>query len=306
MAYAITRFGDTLLPRRMTVDDLSTGTVPNPITNSVSGGFDWQVGRDYPIQQTITAQGLLVGEDTVLSTGSGLTLVDNRGYALESPMGSTLASATDFVLATQDGFEIEVGDKINILKAQVDELRSLLGKEGRLWRISDDRPAFQEWILARCTSIDMPRNLASVHSTSIRVALDFVLAGGLWHGQEYMQQVNFGRNDTATLSMLNGGNTLSLGPIITVVPVDTMSHIRFVAQENHFEYNGPLARNDVLVIDTGNQSVLLNGRNAYANFQRGAGQRTAGWMPIGEDPVHVGITADGIGTVTFLWYDSWV
>ena len=307
MAYAITRFGDTLLPTRMTVDDLDTGKVPDPITNSVSGGFDWQGRRrDYPVKQTITAQGVVVGEDTVLSTGSGLTLVDNRGYALESPSGAVLVSATDAILTTNDGFDLEVGDKINRLKAQVDELRSMLGREDRLWRRSDDRPSLEEWVNARCVSIDMPRGLAAVHSNSLRVSAQFTLAGGLWHGQEYTESVDLAPNSTAVATLTNGGNTLSLGARITVRPTSTIGRIRFVSDENHFEYSGGLVAGDVLVIDTALQSVQLNGRNAYKGFDIGDGHLTSGWMPIGDERVNVGILADGSATVEFLWHDSWV
>jgi len=64
MAYKIVRFGDVILPHRMSTDDLGTGSVDSPLVKTLGGAFDVENGeRRLPVIRRIRHQGLYVGSD---------------------------------------------------------------------------------------------------------------------------------------------------------------------------------------------------------------------------------------------------
>lgn len=62
MSYQITTFGAVTLPTIMSVEDMSSASIPSTIQASMGAAFDWRgSGRQFPIQQQIAIRGAYVG-----------------------------------------------------------------------------------------------------------------------------------------------------------------------------------------------------------------------------------------------------
>lgn len=62
MSYQITLFGSVAMPAVMSVEDMSSASVPSTIQVSMGAAFDWRgSGRQFPIQQQITIRGTYLG-----------------------------------------------------------------------------------------------------------------------------------------------------------------------------------------------------------------------------------------------------
>ena len=62
MSYQITTFDGVALPTIMSVEDMSSASIPSTIQVSMGAAFDWRgSGRQFPVQQQITIRGAYVG-----------------------------------------------------------------------------------------------------------------------------------------------------------------------------------------------------------------------------------------------------
>ena len=62
MSYQITTFDGIALPTIMSVEDMSSASIPSTIQVSMGAAFDWRgSGRQFPVQQQITIRGAYVG-----------------------------------------------------------------------------------------------------------------------------------------------------------------------------------------------------------------------------------------------------
>lgn len=62
MSYQITTFDGVTLPTIMSVEDMSSASIPSTIQVSMGAAFDWRgSGRQFPVQQQITIRGAYVG-----------------------------------------------------------------------------------------------------------------------------------------------------------------------------------------------------------------------------------------------------
>lgn len=62
MSYQITTFEGVTLPTIMSVEDMSSASIPSTIQVSMGAAFDWRgSGRQFPVQQQITIRGAYVG-----------------------------------------------------------------------------------------------------------------------------------------------------------------------------------------------------------------------------------------------------
>ena len=65
MPYQISTFGAVTLPIAMSIEDMSSASIPSTIQASMGASFDWRgSARQFPIQQQITVRGSYVGIGT--------------------------------------------------------------------------------------------------------------------------------------------------------------------------------------------------------------------------------------------------
>ena len=164
------------------------------------------------------------------------------------------------------------------LQADLDDLKSLAGKKGKLYM--QIYGGAQRWRKARC-QITGQRPPATPFTVDID--LSFECESETWNSTQVTSNTDLD-STPKNISLTNSGNTPVKNAVITItIPADAPPNITklifLISGSVEFEYTGSLSSNDTLVIDTGARSVKKNGADDYGgNFSLTSNHAISEWL----------------------------
>ncbi len=281
--YRLTAFEDATLPPGQEIDDLSTGRAPSTLIDVAGGTFDaYGTRARLPSRQEIGASGLYVGA-YLLADHAGNLLVDHAGNLL-IPAAPTL-----------------------FLRHQVDRLRALVGRRGRLWRRREDGAL--QWRLARLLRVQVEGNVERAAAVVAQTTATFEAAGATWKaaaGSSSTTALTTSSTKTANVETLGNGPVEDA--VITVTATGTITSFRLysTALGVDWTWTGSLTAGQSLVVDCGALTVRKQGVDAYSGFALNAGHTAAGWLPLAAGSNTLLMVANQAGSCVITYYDQWL
>lgn len=284
MTHVITYFEHIPMPDAMQEDDLSTGQVEPSLRDSIGGVFDY-FGNDQclPRKQQFPHRGKYVGEVHTRITSDGDTRVTDSGDSRIT----AAARAAD-------------------LRGKVDDLKGMVGTTGALWRerVAD---SVLSWKRCRLLKVGHVETVETANVVS-EVESIFETSDAGWRSEEAtVTEASATAGIVAMLVVPNSGAVLVHDAIITVECTSgTITHVAIGGSGIALTWTGSLAVGQVLVIDSGEKTVLKEGANAYSGFTYGVGHTTEDPLPLlrGDNIISVTLTG-GNGDVTVEHYNQW-
>lgn len=277
--YRIYQFGVAPLPDRMTEDDLSTGQADSTLLDSVGSVFDYYGStRRLPRRIVTPFVGKYVGEKAYIVDESGNYLVDESGN------------------------RIIAGDAGQMLRAQVDAIRAMIGAQDTLYRRREDDSATQ-WKRARLLSAEFVRTLEESHAYVATVRLTFETTMTGWRSAS-QRSANLS-GDTITADNL--GNFTVRDAILNINATGTVTTVTVSYPSGvSWTWTGSMTSGQTLVVDAGALTVRKSGADAYSGFALGSSHTAQGWLDLPVGTTYVRVTADGPITATLYWYDIYI
>lgn len=284
MAYRLHKFEDAILPFYDPAPDLSQGPVESTLLDSVGGVFDYYSTRQrLPRKQTITIQGVYLGELAYLVDHAGNYIVDHSGNNLIDGTGK--------------------GD----LQAQLEALTYYLGRRGQLYRQYFNDSTRLQWKTARLLQVSHPRQQKDTPLLA-NVGCTFETYMAAWRAASATTTTLGAGSGAQGLAVTNGGNVTVRDAILTITAGATVSSVRVqhVAQGVDWAWAGTLASGSALTIDAGAQTILNGSTDAYSGLTYGSAHTAAGILPLGPGTNVLQITTDASVTVSLSHYDQWL
>lgn len=284
MTYWIYRFKDVVLPAYNSEQDIGTANARTAYIDLPSGGrFDqYQSNLRSPLDVKTIKYKTTIG--TASSNTSALTTYHNTHTAL----------------------------------------RKLIGVKDKLYRIRD-YDGTQQYTIARCTNVDISRSYP-VDRYKLDVSIDFEADNLIWYSlndvQWYFDEAVPRVFDTTGFTFDAGYDSVVINadsvsftinasssdieikdPIFTIIPSSgSISNIKVMNNTNgmYWQYLGTVTTGQELKVDLKNQSVTLNGVDAYANFTFGSSQTD--WLYFNNTINSCVVTATRTGSSTMIIY----
>ncbi len=288
MPYRLYTFNDVPLPDRMTEDDLGTGAIESPYYDSVGGAFNYSgsTGLELPRRHSIQYLGMYVAD----SGGVDYWVLENGDNLIEAVGGDTLIFGTS---AAE-------------LRAQVDAIKSQIGREAILYRYRDDDAALQ-WKRATLLSVIHKRKVEDMDIRA-ELTLNFESIAGAWKAET---------PNTKTQELASGANAVivsngsgSAHPVtdatISLLAYTDITSIRVQGTGIDWTWTGTVSAANTWAMDCGIQSILNNGVGAYSTFVRNAGHTSDTWLPLAQGTNMLTITLVGTGEITITNYDQFI
>jgi hypothetical protein len=218
---------------------------------------------------------------------------------------------------------VVTADTAALWRTALDALRALVGTRGKLYRRGDDNSL--QSCVARMTAMPHTRQVAN--KLHIEVTLTWAQLGP-WIGTVYSGPwildggIYFDDNyalDTSSLAvtLTSGAQAIylpNLGNypvravrITTTVSAGSLTALSIYGAGWFLAYTGSLVAGQTLVIDTGAQSVLLNGVSAYANLYLPTAHTINDWIRLLPGNNYTTVVAAGTATTTvqFEYAEAW-
>jgi hypothetical protein len=285
MPYTLVHFGTTPLPDTMQEEDFSTGVVSSGLVGSIGASFNYFGSNTrYPRAQQFPHRGRYVGRVLYRITDDGAyRLTDNGNYRTTAP--SAIAD----------------------LAGKVDDLKAKLGQWDVLWRkrISDGVLTWKECRLLRVDHVENIENANVVSDiTSIFETLDVG-----WRADTVTSVTRTPADiSTAYLPIAVAGTAPVRDAILTITRITgTVTSVDVTGPGIDFTWTGSLGVGDVLVIDSGDKTILDDGVDAYNGLVFNAGHTIDDWLllPRGRSEFQVTPVGGRVSTnITF--YDQFI
>lgn len=148
-------------------------------------------------------------------------------------------------------------------------VRALVGQREKLYRKLDSDDSLQ-WNYARCLQLKHNREYVR-DKCRISVDLEFALLSAFWNAENATSVADTIDASVDTFSLPNNGNYPVSSVIIEITAPssfgpDSVQFIFSMAGKYHFSWSGTMSGDDVLTINTGSKTVLLNDTSAYSGF----------------------------------------
>jgi len=280
MAYLITTFDGVPLPAYDPEQDDSAAEAPSTLLDSVGSTFDYygavpRVPRKYAIEVT----GIYVGETSYLVDSAGNHIVDSTGA---------------YVIA---------GTAANLLRAQVQALRSKVGVRGTLTRVRQDDNVAQ-WMTARLLQVRHDKRQQEMARLAKLTCL-FESTLTAWRaGSATTTSGNATNGVQLGLSVSNGGDVTVYDATLTIARTSgTITAITIVGSGISLAWTG--STTGTLTINCGAKTVRIGSTDNYSGFSLSTGHTSRGWLPLapGVTPLVVTVTG-GNATVTITHYNQ--
>jgi len=235
---------------------------------------------------------IVIGNDGLISP-FGLYLLRDSKFQLLAPTRDIKEESDEFDGEIDFGTELAVGfEELRCVtedglsnaekaskKAKLAEIFNNLRENGD-WLVFENLPGKKKFV-----RLDGRVNIEE-YSTWLRVDIPLKY-DPLWVGTEEKQRVGSG-------IIVNEGNFET--PLIIAVK-GIIVDPEIVVGDEVLKYNGTVGSADVLIIDTGNQTVTFNGVNALSYFE--------GNFPKIQ-PGETEVVVPSEGTTIFCWNDRWL
>lgn len=282
MAYQIVEFDGVTLPYYNPEQQDNAAQVESALMQSIGGVADYygastKRARMYGIELT----GIYLGETSYLVDESGNYIVDESG---------------NYIVA---------GTAENMLRGQVQALRSKTGVRGALWRIRQDDDV-REWITARLLSVTHDKRREEMGRLA-KMTCAFESAHTAWRAATATtESASLTTGIASVLSAANGGDVTVQDAVLSIAYTSgTITRVNVSASGVVWSWIGSLT-SGTLEIDCGAQTVRQAGVDAYSGFSLSSSHTAAGWLPLepGITPVSVKVTG-GAATATLTHYHQW-
>jgi hypothetical protein len=288
MPYRLYSFNDVLVPARMPEDDLNTGAIESPYYDSVGGAFNYlgTTGLELPRRHSIQHRGMYISA----SGAHDYWVLENGDNLIESALGDTLIFGTS-------GAE---------LRAQVDAMKSQIGREAILYRYRDDDGALQ-WKRATLLSVTHKRKVEDT-DTKAELQLNFESIQGAWRSESPNTLVSTLSSGVNNESVSNGSGIAHpvTDATISIVALTNITSIRIQGTGIDWVWTGTVLTGNTWAMDCGIQSILNNGVGAYSTFVRNVGHTSDTWLPLAQGTNSLTITLAGTGTLTITNYNQFI
>lgn len=259
------------MPTYNTTADFSTPEVANPITQTISGNYDFFGFEQRAFAKPFVFQcsGIYYDETIALAEG-GDTITDHAG--------NTITNST-------------ADELIELLEA----LKGQTGNVGPLIRQVRDTAGRKERKFCRLLQVEY---ITRSKDRGIIAPMTAIFSTLQPHWQSTTQSnvsdsLSVGAN---SVSVTPGGTAPVYDAVLTFTATGSVTNIDIANDHAHLVYSGSLVNTDVLVIDCGNFSVTKNGANAYTDFALGSNHADNVWLRLGAsnsiDITMTGSTAD--------------
>lgn len=286
MTHTLTYFEHIPLPDAMPEDDLSTGMVESALKNSIGGVYDYfGDAQRLPRRQQFVHKGKYEGEIVVRVTSDGDTRV---------------ASGGDTRVAT--------ASKIADLHGKVDDLKSMIGTRGQLWRrrLADDQLTWKLCRLLQVNHVEVVENAGAVSE----VQSVYETQDAAWKSSAAI---------TTSVSAVNGvpiGMNVQYSGAIPVKDAIlrvqrtsgtiTQVTVTGVGVGINLTWTGSIGASQTLEIDDGEQTIVINDTDEYDGLVLGANHTVETWLPlsVGANILLVTVVG-GNATVSVEHYNQW-
>jgi hypothetical protein len=283
MAFMIYEFDGVALPQYNAEQDDNSATVEPSLVDSIGGVTDYfGPGQRLPRKNAIEISGLYFGETVYMVDEDGAFIV------------------------TDDGTFIIAGEGANILRSQLQAIRSKVGVRGTLKRKRQDDGAV-EWITARLLRIEHPHKQEEM-ARRADVTCAWESAMGAWRAETMTTTSKSCSAASNALTVSNSGDVQVRDAIFTFTASAAVSSVRVecVALGVDWTWTGALSSGQALVVDAGAQTVRKAGSDAYSGFVFNSAHSAAGFLPLDPGANPLVVTVDGTGTAKVEHYNQWL
>lgn len=271
--WRLTEFAGVRLPRYNATADFTGGRAESPLQETVNGQYDaWGALRVVPRAPTVTLQGIYAAdleEAEAWITGAGDTLVTGAGDSLIVAEGAPITA-----------------------RAQMEELRALIGKVGALTRVALDDDAEEQTMQARLLEVrHMTRG--AWHGVIAQVDCVWQSVGDPYWTDGVLHTVT-GLTPTAVV----GGNAPVRDAILTLTGA-IASSATITGAGHNLTWTGALAGGQTLVLS--GMAVTANGAASRATWNSGHAHDVL----IELEPGSNALTITGPASSSLSWYDKW-
>lgn len=287
MPYRIYQFGSTPLPPAMTEEELGTGTVDSGLNQSVGGVYDiWGGARRLPLRQNIRYRGSFeITDSGRFETAATIYLVDHLGRFVVDHVGRRIVADTAQMA----------------LRRNTDAVKRQVGVRLPLYRKREADSAIS-WKLVRLLRVEHERTIEDADAVA-RLELEFETAQAAWRSGA---QSTYTATLPAGLSIQSNSDIPISDAILTVTASGTITQVTVAAPGVSLIWGGSMAASQSLVIDSGAQTVRLDGADAYNSLSRGDGHTASGLLVVQSGASVVMVTADGPGVATLSFYEQYL
>lgn len=284
MTHTLTYFEHIPLPDAMPEDDLSTGMVESALKNSIGGVYDYfGDAQRLPRRQQFVHKGKYEGEIVVRVTSDGDTRVTSDG---------------DTRVAT--------ASKIADLHGKVDDLKSLIGVRGQLWRrrLADDQLTWKLCRLLQVNHVEVVENAGAVSEVqSVYESQD-----AAWKGSTAITtSVNAIDSVPIGMNVQNGGAVPIKDAILRVQRTSgTITQVTVTGVGVDLTWTGSIGESQSLEVDDGEQTIVIDDTDQYDGLALGVSHTVETWLPlsVGANILLVTVVG-GNATVSVEHYNQW-
>lgn len=211
------------------------------------------------------------------------------------------------------------------LGAALDDLRAMIGVEGKLYVSPWDSTAADRWALARCVGVNVPATVYNRKTQNIDIEFRVKTSwrgfahGGTVSGSSYLFGNGLYYSATSattlatspkTITVTNDGNTWvdDCGITVTAGSAAITAITIGISSSSEFTFSGTVSAGNTLIIDCGKRFVRANGIDAYDSFALTANHVIAPWLRLapGDNSVVVTLTGGDVDSIIqFSYSDGW-
>lgn len=256
MAYYFSSFAGIPMPTYNTTADFSTPEVANPITQTISGSYDF-FGFDQRafIKPHVFQVSGIYDDQTIALAEGGDTITDHAGNTITN-------STADELIELLEALKGQTGNVGPLIRQVVDTSGRKERKFCRLLQVEYITRSRDRALIAPTTAIFSTLQ-PHWQSTTLTTVSDSLSVGA------------------NSVSVTPGGTAPIYDAVLTFDITGSVTNIDIALDNAHIVYSGSLVNTDQLIIDCGNFSVTKNGSNAYADFALGSNHADNVWLRLG-------------------------
>ena len=284
MPYTLTEFDNVPLPIAMPEDDLSTGAVDSSLLDSIGGVYNYfGSGQRLPRRHQFAHSGKYEGDVSYRITDTAYFRVTDSGL----------------VRVTATAAIADLHGKVNDIKGKI-------GVIGMLWRrrLADDEMTWKQCRLLKVNHVEVIENANMVSE----VESIFETSDVGWHSENaVVTSASATAGVGEPLNVPNGGTIQVQDAILSVERTSgTITAVTITGTGIDITWTGSIGAGETLVIDSGLQTVMVEGDDEYDGFVLGASHTVEGWLPLalGANVLTVTVTG-GNADVSVEHFDQW-
>lgn len=283
MAFMIYEFDGVALPQYNAEQDNNSASVDPSLVDSIGGVTDYYgTGQRLPRKYSIQINGLYFGETTYIVDDTGDFIVTDGG---------------DFIIA---------GEGANVLRAQLQAIRSKVGVRGSLKRKRQDDNAIQ-WLTARLLRVEHPHKQEEM-ARRADVTCVWESAMVAWRAETMTTTSKSCTAVPNALTVPNSGDVQVRDAVFTFTASAAVTSVRVTCPllGVDWTWTGTLSSGQYLTVDNGAQTVRKGTANAYSGFVFNSAHTADRFLPINPGTNPIVVTVDGTGTAKVEHYNQWL